>query len=433
MITVLQLIVFFLITFWALKYMLTQQALVCHPFEKQTKIAITGVQRFFLFTLAIGILQLGPFSAIRLLVSIFLVIFAIVYDKNGFVFSITSVLYSLFLIWLLISISYSPVKEYGVRVFLKYLFPYLVLLLSAKVTDSPFFAYKTLRTILKVGIWGGVFILVLVRIRYLSQITLSFLWFGPAILDFLGVPIAIVLAYYTMNVKKRYLPLLLIFILPCIVGVNRTGLMVVSITIAVFALIRYNLRSIPYLLLATGLFLGAILYVPAFREKMFNKELSVEQIIDNRESLSTDDIDSSGRFAMWKWSLNKYYEGKELTGSGLGVLQEVFYSLKHPFANMRIVHNDYVQLLCDTGLIGFVLYVSVFLSMIIHSIIVFYTKNRFSVRLLAIVAASSMTGMAVSLYTDNAVNYSLMTLTYPFAIYGMMIGLKSKTKSYAVQ
>ena len=433
MITIIQIIVFLLITGWALKYMFSSQELVAHPFFKKSKIGVTGMQQFFLFTLAVGILQLGSFSAARLLVSILLVALAIVYDKKRTVFSATTVLYILFLCWLLIAIAYSPVKVYGLRVFLKYLFPFLILLLASKVADSPVFSYKALRTILKVGIWGGLFILILSRIPIISTISWSLFWWPPAILDFLGVPVAIVLAYYTLKIRKRYIWLLPIFILPCIIGTNRTGLMVVAITIAVFSLIRYNLRSVPYLILSGGLFLGSILYIPAFREKMFNKELTTEQIIENRDSLSADDVDSSGRFAMWEWSLKNYFEGKELTGSGLGVLQEVFYSLKHPFGRMRIVHNDYIQLLCDTGLIGLCLYVSVFLSMIIHSIVVFYKKNRFTVRLLALVAASSMSGMMASLYTDNAVNYSLMTLTYPFAIYGMMIGLKSRTISHAVQ
>lgn len=432
MITALQIIVFILITVWALKYMFSRQEQVTHPFEKSTKIVVSGTQRFFLFTLAVGILQLGPFSAARLMVSILLVSLAIAYDKKRIVFSAATVLYILFLCWLLVAIAYSPVKFYGLRVFLKYLFPFLILLFASKITNSSVFAYKSLRTILKVGLWGVVFILILWKIPFINQFAWGLMWWPPAILDFLGVPIAIVLAYFTMKVKKKYLFLLPLFLLPCIVGVNRTGLLVVSITIAVFSLIRYNFRSIPYLILAGALFFGAVLYIPAFRDKMFKKQLSTEEIIENSETLSTDDIDSSGRFAMWEWSLKRYYEGKKLTGSGLGVLQEVFYSSKHPFGRLKVVHNDYVQLLCDTGLIGLVLYASVFCSMVIHSIIVFYSRNRFTIRLLAIVSASSICGVAVSLYTDNAVNYSLMTLTYPFAIYGMMIGLKSKLSNLTV-
>lgn len=427
MIEFLQISVFVLITVWALKYMMSKKVDVKHPFEKHIIVSLSGTQRFFLFTLAIGILQIGEFSALRLLVSILLVSFAVFYDKNRFVISLASVLYALFLIWLLVAITYSPTKMYGIRVFLKYLFPFLILLLASKITDSPIVVYKNLRTILKVGVWGSLFILVLNKIPLVSIISWNLMWWPPAILDFLGVPVAIVLAYYTLNVKKKYLPLLFLFILPCIIGVNRTGLLVICVTITVFALVRYNLRSLPYLVLAGVLFLGAVLYIPAFREKMFYKNLTAEEIIENRESLSTEDINSSGRFAMWDWSMKRYFKGKELTGSGLGVLQDVFYSKKHPFGDLEVVHNDYVQLLCDTGIIGLGLYLSVFLTMLTHSILVFYRKNRFTVRLLALIAASSICGVAVALYTDNAVNYSLMTLTYPFAIYGMMIGLKSRS------
>ena len=428
MILALQVIVFILIIIWSLKYISSYQELVSHPFSKKEKIVVSGMQKFLLLILATGILQLGGFSAMRLLGAIILVLIAILKDSNKQPFSFTVFTYILFLLWLICAIVYSPVKDYGVRVFLKYLYPFLILLLAAKVTTSPPFAYTGLKIILKVGVLGALSLLVLSRIPILNQISGGLLWWGPAILDFLGVAIAIVLAYYTMEVKKRYIWLLPLFVLPCVLGVNRTGLLVVTITIAIFSLVRYNIRSVPYLVLAGGIFLGSVLYIPEIREKMFKKELSTEYIVENRESLTTDDIDSSGRFAMWEWSLKRFYEGKELTGSGLGVLQEVFYSLNHPFGRMRIVHNDYVQLLCDTGLIGLILYALVFLSMAIHSVIVFYSRNQFTVRLLAIISVASIAGMAASLYTDNAVNYSLMTLGYPFAIYGMMLGLKKNEK-----
>jgi O-Antigen ligase. len=424
MITTLQLLIFIIIVGLGLKYIFTPSILTNHPFIRKQQFVTSGAQKFFLLVLATSILQLGSFSAMRLLISIIMIGIAILYNRNKTVFSLVTIMYILFLLWLVCSILYSPVKAYGVRTFLKYIYPFLILLLASKVASSSLFVYRSLKLISFVGILGAVYVLFLSKTPIISPLFRSLFWYVPAILDFMGVPLAIAMAYYTMKVKKRYIWLLPLFVLPCIVAVNRTGLLVVSITMAVFSAIRYNLRSAPYILLAGGILVGVVLYVPAIREKMFFKSLSTEQIVENRESLTADDIDSSGRFAMWEWSLKNYYENKKLTGSGLGVLQERFYSLNHPFGNIRIVHNDYVQLLCDTGLIGLILYISIFISMIVHSIVVFYSKNPFTVKLLAVVSAASIAGMAAALYTDNAVNYSLMTLGYPFAIYGMMIGLK---------
>jgi O-antigen ligase len=162
---------------------------------------------------------------------------------------------------------------------------------------------------------------------------------------------------------------------------------------------------------------------------MFHKQLSTEEIIERGDELTTDDIDSSGRFAMWEWSLAHFYKGKEWKGSGLGVLQHAFYTWEHPFGGLRVVHNDYIQILCDTGLIGLILYGLTLLSFIVHSVIIYYRKNKVPiVRLAAIISGVSLAGMLSTLYTDNVVNYSLMTLSYPFALYGMMLGLNRHYK-----
>ena len=425
MITIVQLLLFIIITALSVRYIFTPVTLIPHPFVEKAKFQATGTQCFLLFLLASSILSLGNFMAMRLFVSILLVLIAIFYDKNRPAFSITTLTYALFLLWLLCAIYYSPVREYGFRVFLKYSYPFLLLILAAKLSSNPVYAHKALKVIFMVGVVGALYLFVVLRIPLLSRLLSPYMWWFPAILDFMGVPLAISLAYYTMLKKKKYLWSCLLFVLPCLVNVNRTGLLVVSISIAIFALIRYNLRSIPYLLLAGGILIGSILYIPSIREKMFVKEYSAEYIIENRDILTAEDINSSGRFAMWEWSLKNYYEGNELFGSGLGVLQERFYSLDHPFGELQVVHNDYVQLLCDTGLVGLILYVSIFVFMIVHSISIFYSKNNQPVvKLLAIISATSIAGMTAALYTDNAVNYSLMTLGYPFAIYGMMVGLR---------
>jgi O-antigen ligase len=221
-----------------------------------------------------------------------------------------------------------------------------------------------------------------------------------------------------------------LIIIPSVLGSIRTGVLASSITIVVFAIVRYKIKSLPYVILGIGVFVGTLLYVPDFRNKMFKKQLSSEEIIEQVNELTTDDIDSSGRFAMWEWSLDHFYKGKEWKGSGLGVLQNAFYTGNHPFGGLKVVHNDYVQILCDTGLIGLALYGLTLFSLIIHSFIIYYKKRKIPiVRLAAIISGVSLAGMISTLYTDNVVNYSLMTLSYPFALYGMTLGLDRQYKN----
>jgi hypothetical protein len=422
--TILFYILFLAIYVYCLKYINTPVVFVKHPFLKNRQFPITGVQQFFLFLLLTSIFSLGPLMmANRLLVNILLCLFVIFIAKNRPVFGAAAFLYTLFLLWLVVAIMYSPVPAYGFRVFLKYLYPFIMLILASKIATTPLFGFKTVQIIFYVGILGFLHFLIFMHIPVVGGL---FFWW-PAILDFFPLPICIALAYYSMLHKKKYLLLALLFVAPSIMWTNRTGLLVASVAIVLYSIIRYKLKSLPYVALGVAILVGSILYIPAVRNKMFKKSLTTEEIIENRETLTTEDIDSSGRFAMWEWSLGLYYEGRELTGSGLGVLQERFYSLNHPFAPIQIVHNDYVQLLCDTGLIGLISYLSVFLFILIHCIILAWNKRKpWIIRFLAMIAGPATIAMAVGSYFDNVVNYTLLTLGSAFAVYGVLIGLNQR-------
>ena len=116
-------------------------------------------------------------------------------------------------------------------------------------------------------------------------------------------------------------------------------------------------------------------------------------------------------------------------GSGTGNLQEVFYSLKHPFGTIKICHNDYVQILCDNGLIGLVLFGVSFLYLIFHCFIVYQGRRHLPmVRVCALIAGPAMGGTLLTMYTDNVINYTMATISFPCAIYGMMLGLLQTEK-----
>ncbi len=202
-----------------------------------------------------------------------------------------------------------------------------------------------------------------------------------------------------------------------------------TIALMIFALFKYKLKALPAIF---GVFILFIIIVFSFepvKNKMFidSNGKSVEQL-QNRQ-ITADDINSNGRFAMWEWALKKFYDGKELTGSGTGNLQETFYALRHPFGTIKICHNDYVQILCDNGLIGLVLFGGSMLLIIFHCFFVFQHKDYGpAIKIAAISAGSSLGGMLLSMYTDNAINYTMATFSFPLGCYGMMLGLIQKYK-----
>ena len=417
-------VLFYALIIMGLRYISLSKSLVRNPFDRKGYVTVTGPQHFVLFTLYTGIIRLDDLSAARLMIWICFAILALLIDKHPSILkSPVVLLYTLYLLWLVISLFLSTEKFYGSRVFLKYLYPFLFMLLTAKLTVVPLFYFRALKNIFHMAIFACLFLYFGYRLPifwFLQPIC----WTVAPVQDFMSVGVAIALAYHMFYKNKKYLVYCAAFFACSIIWVNRTGLLASSMALMIFSILRYKLKALPYVILFTGLFVGTVLYVGAFREKMFSSDMSSEDILEKSETLSTDDINSSGRFAMWEWSLGLFYKGHEWTGSGLGALQARFYSEDHPFAPLKVVHNDYVQILCDTGLIGLLLYLSILFSLVIHAVMVCWnTRKAPIVRFAAMIAGVAMGGMISALYTDNVVNYSLVTLSYPFGLYGMFLGL----------
>lgn len=432
MYSILNLIAFFVLSILGFYYLLiTRPYLMKSPLGKQKRFLLTNHQYLLLFILATAILACGAMMANRLMICILLCALSLFLVKEKINFSFVFFVYFIYLIYLVFSWINSPVPNYGFRQFLKYLYPFLLMIFASRVPTSGIFYLKALKIILLVALVGSLF-LVLVRtpLGPIIDLVSFILFWGPGIVDFLPVGVVICLALYSHSKKKLYLIYTILFVLPSIMWAWRTGILASAIAVVVFSIVRYRLKSIPYVVVGVFILVGSVLFIPTVRDKMFKEQMSAEEVLERRDELSVEDINSSARFAMWEWSLERYYYGHEIFGSGLGILQYAFYEREdnpYSFNGRGSQHNDYVQMLCDTGLIGLGLYLAVLFSLIIHSFIVYFNpRNTSTVRFSALISGCAMAGMMSTLYTDNVVTYSLMTLSYPFALYGMMLGLKNR-------
>jgi O-antigen ligase len=196
--------------------------------------------------------------------------------------------------------------------------------------------------------------------------------------------------------------------------------------VSVFMFFKHKIVSLPYLAAILAIGLAIVFYVPAFHDKMFWKdtenELSVQDIREG--NISQDDIRNNGRENLWNILENKFYKGHELRGSGIGSCQKFLY--ENPLiANQT--HGDYTQMRCDTGLIGFGLYLAVGIAVILHCFIVCstsYIPNH--IKCCAMIAAGSLAGCYAAMYSENVVTYTMASTGYPFALYGMMLGMLNK-------
>ncbi|MGM0934479.1 MAG: O-antigen ligase family protein [Bacteroidota bacterium] len=427
------LITLLVVTLIALQYgFLGKTFSVKGPFGEGEEMMVSSRQRFILFLLAVGIVQAGMFSAVLLLVWIVFLLIYLSFYKTSFSASGLFFVYIAYLIWLLYSLALSPEPEFGFRVFAKYLFPFLVVAVVSSTPITTEFFHKALKVAFASAVIANL-VLVVPYIIPIGSITAPILnpiiWWGPAIIDFNPFALACAFILYKITGKKIYLYAAILFILPPVLASVRTGLVGLGVALLAMSFFKYKIRALPLFLIIIGAFIISVLYIPQIRNKMFRESFnSADEVLNAIGTMSSHDIDSSGRFAMWEWNLKEFYEGRELMGSGLGNLQAFMYSGDHHFGGLQVVHNDYVQILADTGQIGLVLYLLIIIAFIIHSFKI-YNNKRYHVtaRHAAFIAGTSFCGIMACAFTDNVINYSLITLSYSYAFFGFALALRNNT------
>lgn len=409
--------------------------IIKHPYLTGVQIQISGGESFIFLVFATGLIALSAsfgnmdLMALRLFFLELLLFLGLILSPGQVVWNIPGIIYLFYLLWILFGLIYSPAPEYGLRVFLKYIYPFLVLTFSSKIFRSEDLLLKVIFVIRKIG-------LVVIVIYFATPFVLSFfpgvIWYPTALaIHFIFLSI-LSMALYDLRNKTSDRIIGILFLVPCVIWIFRTSILGSMVALSLFFFMKYRLRSLPYFVFVGAIFISIFLFFPSVKSKMFNKDFDGEQVLQGERKIDKNDIDSNGRFEMWEWSLNNFYENNKLEGSGSGTLQAVFYKRKAEEGTVGIVHNDYVQILCDNGLIGLILYLSVFLTMLIHTFFVYQNKfNSEIIRLASITAGASAIGMAVTSFTDNTVNYSMATLSYPFGFYGIMLGLlRTQKESY---
>lgn len=432
----LNILYFLIISWYGYKFLTSDGKIVKSPLDKNEELYFSGPEMFWTLTFSTGLLAFSvplaiDLMAVRLMVIMILCFMGFSYAENKPVWSLPLKLYVVYLAWLVIGCFYTPNVGYGIRVILKYLYPLIIgLFASAVVRDVDVFLKPTLIarkiafisfavTFVPFVAWvlmSGVFWFVTARvINYISMVVFS-------------------LALYFFSGEKKNLRWAIFFCLPCILWVFRTSIMGTTLALMVFSLYKYKLKALPAIGAVLVLFIIAVFAIPSVKEKMFYKsdEMNVEKLQSGQISMA--DIDSNGRFAMWDWVMDEYYYGHEIAGSGTGNLQRAFYTLDLPFGGLKVIHNDYIQILCDNGIIGVVLFGLAYLMVIVHCFIV-YNSKRYGpgVRMAALCAGPTLAGMMLAMYTDNVVNYSMATLSMPLGFYGMMLGMKQKEDEEGIE
>jgi len=415
---------FLVITILGFVWLTSSGGYMKNPLNKEQMMRMSGPEMFWVLTFGTGLLALSApagldLMAIRLLVLEVFCLIGLFITKQKPQWNVASIIYAAYLVWLIIGLTYSPAPAYGIRVILKYLYPLVIMLFASAVVRNK-------EVFIKASLVARVvaFVSLIINVTYLERyIAPGVFWYGTArAINYISICMFSLALFYYTDEKKKNAFYTVLFMLPCFLWVFRTSIMGTGIALMTFAFLKYKAKSLP--MIFGMLVCGAILVftVPSLREKMFvSDSVTIEDLQSGQ--LSKDDINSNARYALWEHLEDKFYKGNELTGSGIGSVQNYMYN-NFVFGGLQVPHGDFVQMKCDSGLIGLIIYIVLILSVVIHTFSVFNSTCDSAVKMCAIVAGSSMLGVFATLYSDNVVNYSMATLSMPFGFYGMMLGLQ---------
>lgn len=383
---------------------------------------------FVIFTVCTAPIFLSSLALLKYGLWLGLILWLLFSNRVRMVMEPTMVVYLVFFVWLIFATTYSPVPRDAFMMLVKYFLPLCFLWLGYSALNNE----KDLVVFLKaVNVVGCIYCCF---IGGQGEAFIPQLYYGPignqfatyaAFADYLTAIFIVPIILYWLTKEKKYIFCALWMVLSTVLESVRTGMGGMVLVFGVALLLRYKTRALPGLILAGAVFISVILYVPSVNEKFFGEDagsVTGEDIVQGN-ALSLDNINTSGRDAIWELVLDRFHKGNEWRGSGLGVAGRYVKDrwLKKE-ANVAMIHNDYVQLLAETGNIGVILIVLFYILVIVKVVqYVVLRRSGYMVKITGIMALSSMTGIAFSMYFDNVVSNSMQSLIIPYVFLGFFL------------
>ena len=188
------------------------------------------------------------------------------------------------------------------------------------------------------------------------------------------------ICYTNLKVKNIYILLLIILsFLTCLISGERTALGLSIISIIFYFILTNKIKWKPKLLIF--IFLSCIITAgTAYNEK-----------INHRMKMTVSDISSSENILMFSEGHGNHFKtafnlfkDKKLFGHGANMFRKKCSQIEYfvePFGCSTHPHNMYIQLLAETGLIGFIFIIIIFFTICWYSLkhlyIKYYLKRQF--------------------------------------------------------
>lgn len=413
-------LLFIILSYWEIKLLYSKKEWTIPYYDGKASLVMSGPEALIVVMFATAFIGLSPVIAIRLAFLEIICILGILSAKDKPIISVPVVIYILFLIWEIIGLGYTESAVFGIRMILKYIYPLLLAMFtSAIVKDGEIFfsAGMWTRKIAAIGI-------ISLFIPVVNILGNEIFWYLAAFITGLIPMIVFSFSLADFNYRKRESLLWGIALcLPCAIAVFRTDIFGSAIAISTFFLIKYRLKSLPIIALIGFLGLCVMFYVPSVKNKMFIEPDKVTITDYMTGNIDEGNIQTNMRKFMWEDASQKFYEGHELIGSGTGRIQTFFYTEATDSRRGGQLHNDFLVLQCDNGLIGLSLFILSYVAILLHCIIIYHNASNPYTQMCALVAGASLMGVFVTMFSDNTLSYSMVTLSFPWGFYGMALGL----------
>lgn len=172
-------------------------------------------------------------------------------------------------------------------------------------------------------------------------------------------------------------------------------------------------------------FIALFTLVGTFRDRMFLEKadrMSFESVI-NDPGAAIASIGGSGRYNAWEYALKMLFSPHPLVGSGVGSTQRLFYD--HSGLGVSVVHSEVVRLLCDLGIVGFVLFVLAWVQVTLAMNRRHRLASTREASTIATAALATSAAYLTFLLTDNGFDYVAQIGVFAYGLVGAALGLRA--------
>ncbi len=316
-----------------------------------------------------------------------------------------SIYFLYFIGWAIFTLSFSEGIYKGILMIIKLIMPLFFYVLTQRAMQNSNQVWSFFE---KISSSTYIYMLVGIYSVFVGLYVTAFKYYS------MPVSIILITLYFKKHQRKYLLLSILNFCVPLIL-LKRTPLLGIGVGLLIFLIYRYKLKAI--IPSVVGLMMGiiALVSIPQLRERIFYNadEMTVEDIFN---SDSFNRINTSGRDVMWSYAYENYYEPNPIIGCGIGTLKNYMDSPRNPLrTSFTLLHNDWLHILCETGLIGTILLVLFFFSLLRKSYKYSSHKYPDDLRLIACCTAGVITTVIIHMYFENCINSVIFFMPGIFA------------------